>query len=53
MVVFLVLVNQLQVGINVKLNFFNRDWFNAIQNKDETAFWNCCCSYSRPGPLST
>jgi putative ATP-binding cassette transporter len=39
MVVFLVLVNQLQVGILVKLNFFNRDWFNAIQNKDATAFW--------------
>jgi vitamin B12/bleomycin/antimicrobial peptide transport system ATP-binding/permease protein len=39
MVVFLVLVNQLQVGITVKLNFFNRDWFNAIQNRDATAFW--------------
>jgi putative ATP-binding cassette transporter len=39
MVVFLVLVNQLQVGITVKLNFFNRDWFNAIQNHDATAFW--------------
>jgi putative ATP-binding cassette transporter len=39
MVVFLVLVNQLQVGISVKLNFFNRDWFNAIQNHDATAFW--------------
>jgi putative ATP-binding cassette transporter len=39
MVVFLVLVNQLQVGITVKLNFFNRDWFNAIQNRDAAAFW--------------
>jgi vitamin B12/bleomycin/antimicrobial peptide transport system ATP-binding/permease protein len=39
MVVFLVLVNQIQVGITVKLNFFNRDWFNAIQNHDATAFW--------------
>jgi putative ATP-binding cassette transporter len=39
MVVFLVLVNQLQVGITVKLNFFNRDWFNAIQNHDAAAFW--------------
>ena len=39
MVAFLVLVNQLQVGITVKLNFFNRDWFNAIQNHDATAFW--------------
>jgi putative ATP-binding cassette transporter len=39
MVIFLVLVNQAQVGITVKLNFFSRDWFNAIQSKDEAAFW--------------
>jgi vitamin B12/bleomycin/antimicrobial peptide transport system ATP-binding/permease protein len=39
MVIFLVLINQLQVGMLLRLNFFNRDWFNAIQNKDETAFW--------------
>ena len=38
--VFLVLVNQAQVGISVRLNFFSRDWFNAIQNKDEAAFWS-------------
>ena len=38
-VVFLVVVNQAQVGINVRLSFFNRDWFNAIQNKDQAAFW--------------
>jgi putative ATP-binding cassette transporter len=40
MVVFLVLVNQVQVGITVRLSFFSRDLFNAIQNKDEAAFWN-------------
>src|SRR5258708_7873833 len=40
MVVFLVLVNQVQVGINVRLSFFGRDFFNAIQNKDEAAFWS-------------
>ncbi len=40
MVVFLVLVNQVQVGINVRLSFFGRDLFNAIQNKDEAAFWS-------------
>src|SRR6202012_4051007 len=34
MVVFLVLINQAQVGISVRLSFFNRDWFNAIQMKD-------------------
>jgi putative ATP-binding cassette transporter len=40
MVVFLVLVNQAQVGISVRLSFFNRDWFNAIQARDEPTFWN-------------
>jgi vitamin B12/bleomycin/antimicrobial peptide transport system ATP-binding/permease protein len=39
MVIFLVLINQLQVGMTLRLNFFSRDWFNAIQNKDEAAFW--------------
>lgn len=39
MVVFLVLVNQAQVAITVRLSFFNRDWFNAIQEKNEPAFW--------------
>jgi putative ATP-binding cassette transporter len=36
----LVIINQLQVGINIRLSFFNRDWFNAIQNKDSAAFWS-------------
>lgn len=39
MVVFLVLLNQAEVGINIRLSFFSRDWFNAIQNKDAKAFW--------------
>lgn len=39
MVVFLVVVNQAQVAISVRLSFFNRDWFNAIQTRDEQAFW--------------
>jgi vitamin B12/bleomycin/antimicrobial peptide transport system ATP-binding/permease protein len=39
MVVFLVLINQGQVGITVRLSFFNRDWFNAIQNRDAAVFW--------------
>ncbi len=39
MVVFLVLINQGEVGIIVRLNFFNRAWFDAIQNRDEVAFW--------------
>ena len=40
MILFLIVVNQAQVGISVRLSFFNRDWFNAIQNKDETSFWS-------------
>ena len=40
MVVLLVVINQAQVGMNLRLSFFNRDWFNAIQNKDEAAFWS-------------
>ena len=39
MIVFLVVVNQAQVGMSVRLSFFSRDWFNAIQTKDEKAFW--------------
>lgn len=39
-VVFLVVVNQAQVAINVRLSFFNRDWFNAIQEKNEPLFWS-------------
>ena len=40
MITALVLINQIEVGISVRLSFFNRDWFNAIQNKDEKAFWS-------------
>src|SRR5438046_5413749 len=40
LIVALVVINQLQVAINIRLSFFNRDWFNAIQNKDSTAFWS-------------
>ena len=39
MIVCLIVLNQAQVGINVRLSFFSRDWFNAIQNKDEATFW--------------
>jgi vitamin B12/bleomycin/antimicrobial peptide transport system ATP-binding/permease protein len=40
MIVFLVVINQAQVGVMVRLSFFNRDWFNAIQGKDQKAFWS-------------
>src|SRR5262245_56288173 len=39
LVVSLVLINQAQVGIAVRLSFFQRDWFNAIQARDAAAFW--------------
>jgi len=39
MVVALVLINQAQVGISVRLSFFNRDWFNALQDKNAEQFW--------------
>jgi vitamin B12/bleomycin/antimicrobial peptide transport system ATP-binding/permease protein len=39
MVVFLVLINQAEVAITVRLNFFNRAWFDAIQNRNGTVFW--------------
>jgi putative ATP-binding cassette transporter len=39
LIAFLVLINQTQVAISVRLSFFNRDWFNAIQNKDAATFW--------------
>ena len=39
MIIVLVLINQGQVGISVRLSFFNRDWFNAIQEKNAAEFW--------------
>ncbi len=39
MIVVLVLINQTQVGISVRLSFFNRDWFNAIQERNVAEFW--------------
>jgi ABC-type uncharacterized transport system fused permease/ATPase subunit len=39
MVVFLVLINQAEVAIAVRLKFFNRAWFDAIQNRSEAVFW--------------
>jgi vitamin B12/bleomycin/antimicrobial peptide transport system ATP-binding/permease protein len=39
MVIFLVVINQAEVAITVRLSFFSRDWFDAIQNRNETVFW--------------
>jgi putative ATP-binding cassette transporter len=35
----LIALNLAQVALNVRLSFFSRDMFNAIQDKDATAFW--------------
>ncbi len=39
MVVFLVLINQAQVAIDVRLSFVGRDFFTALQSKDASTFW--------------
>lgn len=38
-VAFLIAINLAQVALNVRLNFFSRDMFNALETKDATAFW--------------
>lgn len=37
--VFLIVLNQVQVGITLRLSFFSRDMYDALQNKDAAAFW--------------
>lgn len=37
--VFLIVINQFEVALAVRLNYFSRDFYNALQNKDEAAFW--------------
>ena len=39
MVVFLVVINQIQVLLSLRLSFFSRDFVNALNAKDATAFW--------------
>lgn len=39
LLIFLVVLNQAQVGISLRLSFFNRDFYDAIQNKDAPSFW--------------
>jgi vitamin B12/bleomycin/antimicrobial peptide transport system ATP-binding/permease protein len=40
MIVFLVVLSQFEVGVTLRLNFFNRDFFDAIQHHDAPAFWH-------------
>ncbi|WP_377846563.1 ABC transporter ATP-binding protein/permease [Bosea sp. UC22_33] len=37
--VFLIVINQAQVGITLRISFFSRDMYDALQNKDASAFW--------------
>jgi vitamin B12/bleomycin/antimicrobial peptide transport system ATP-binding/permease protein len=39
MVVFLVLLNQIEVGASLRLTFFRRDLYDALQNYQAAAFW--------------
>lgn len=38
-VAILIAINLVQVALNVRLNFFSRDMFNALEAKDAAAFW--------------
>ncbi|WP_445501445.1 ABC transporter ATP-binding protein/permease [Microvirga sp. G4-2] len=39
MIAILIALNLIQVALNVRLNFFSRDMFNALEGKDAAAFW--------------
>lgn len=39
LIVFLIVLNQAQVGVALRLNFFYRDFYNALQEKNAAAFW--------------
>lgn len=39
LIAFLIVLNQAQVGISLRFNFFYRDFYNALQNYDIDAFW--------------
>lgn len=40
LIVFLIVLNQAQVGVALRLNFFYRDFYNALQEKNAAAFWD-------------
>ena len=37
--VFLIVINQFEVALLVRLNYFSRDFYNALQDKNEVEFW--------------
>jgi putative ATP-binding cassette transporter len=36
---FLIVLNQAQVGMSLRISFYSRDMYDALQNKDAPAFW--------------
>src|SRR5262249_20426927 len=39
MVVFLILINQAEVGVDLRLSFYYRDSYDALQKLDAAAYW--------------
>jgi putative ATP-binding cassette transporter len=37
--IFIILINQFEVALLVRLNYFSRDFYNALQDKNEAEFW--------------
>jgi putative ATP-binding cassette transporter len=37
--VFLIVINQVEVALDVRLSFFSRDFYNALQEKNLPEFW--------------
>jgi putative ATP-binding cassette transporter len=37
--VFLIVINQFEVALLVRLNYFSRDFYNALQDKNSAEFW--------------
>ena len=37
--IFIILINQFEVALLVRLNYFSRDFYNALQDKNEGEFW--------------
>ena len=38
--VFLIVINQVEVALDVRLSFFSRDFYNAMQEKNLPEFWS-------------
>ncbi len=50
LLISIILLNLAMVGMNVVFNFWNRLFFNALQVKDQTAFWELLLTWRRtPG----